>query len=143
VTGTFGRIVTAFILAGISAGCDHRAVEKPVAKETPPAAQGKEDTPAPPSPPPQGAGFECAVLVRGSSGDPLTSVHVDFLLEGGSRVAGRVTDERGVARFRVPAGNYTVRISDHRRSVLAEVGYEVSGNTPAPIEVVIGRKDRP
>jgi hypothetical protein len=65
---------------------------------------------------------------------------VDFLREDRVRVAGRMTDERGVARLRVPAGNYNVRLANQEGEVLAEVGYEVSGDTSTPIEVVLGRK---
>lgn len=34
----------------------------------------------------------------------------------------------GVARFRVPAGNYNVRLANREGEVLAEVGYKVSGD---------------
>jgi hypothetical protein len=121
--------------------CDTRNEPKLAPAKVEKAVREKEEPrPSPAKPDP--GGFECAVLVRGASGDPLTSVHVDFLL-GGSLVSGKLTDERGIARFRVRAGNYDVRISGHDRAVLATVGYEISGDTPTPIEVVIGRKERP
>jgi len=45
-----------------------------------------------------------------------------------------------VARFYVPAASYNVRIAKSPGEVLAEVGYEVSGDAPTPIEVVIGSR---
>jgi hypothetical protein len=124
----------AFALALVSPSCD-RSGRKP----GPPA----EVEPAPPRAAPAGpesAGHECAVLVRGSSGLPLSSVRVEMLREDGRLVAGGLTDAQGVARFRVPAGNYDVRIAKDPGEILARVGYEISGDTPTPIEVVIGSR---
>ena len=143
MTMSFRAIAPAFALALLSTTACDRAQEEAGAPDHLEEAKPRETT-DPGTPPlpaaPQPAGFRCAVLVRGSTGSPLPSVHVDFLREAGTLVAGQLTDDRGVARFRVPAGNYNVRIANHEREVLAEVGYEVSGDTPTPIEVVLGRK---
>jgi hypothetical protein len=140
MTGSLRGIASAFTIAILSAAACERTPEKHNVGELDQAKRrGTTDTGTSPAPATPESGFECAVLVRGSAGDPFPSVHVDFLEEGGSLVAGKLTDARGIARFRVPAGKYNVRIANHQREVLAEVGYEIAGDTPTPIEVVLSR----
>ena len=115
-----------------SGNSDRESGAKQPAK-APPVAESKD---APPSP--AGGGFRSAVLVRGSGGNPLPGTRMDMLREDGGVAASEVADEEGIARFRGPAGTYTVRMRDSEGVVLAEVGYEISGDTPAPIEVVLG-----
>jgi hypothetical protein len=141
--GSLRAIASAFTLAIVSTtACDNRRQDAGASADLNQAKrQEKRDWGTPPSPAAsEPAAFQCGVLVRGSTGIPLPAVQVDFLREDRVRVAGRMTDERGVARLRVPAGNYNVRLANQEGEVLAEVGYEVSGDTSTPIEVVLGRK---
>jgi hypothetical protein len=104
-----------------------------------PSVEAQRDAPHT-EPGPTTGGFRCAVLVRGPGGNPLPGTRMDLVREDGGVVASEVADGEGIARFRVPGGNYTVRMRDSAGALLAEVGYEISGDTPTPIEVVLGRK---
>ena len=126
------------VILGLGAcyrGDSGRSPGAPPAAKAPPV-EGPRDA----DPEPAAGGFRCAVLVRGSGGNPLPGTRMDMIREDGGVAASEAADEEGIARFRVPAGNYTVRMRDRDGAVLAEVGYEISGNAPTPIEVVLGRK---
>ena len=108
--------------------------------KAPPVQTPREAVPRDDIPQPAAVGFRCAVLVRGPGGNPLPGTRMNLVREGGVVAASEVADEEGIARFRVPAGNYIVRMRDGDGAVLAEVGYEISGDAPTPIEIVLGRK---